>query len=204
MSKKALCVHRLAYPYHPLGPVMSPMYAPLLLSDVSLQDRATCETDTNYLQLLPYITAVHGNSVFMYSRGGQGGEGRLHGALSIGLGGHVEAYPGGHLSLEDLLKEEARREYLEEMGVPAMGPIEFTHTLYDPATEVGRVHLGLHCVVQASSLAFTPEMGAIEDGSWVPRGLLTSQSIYGRLEPWSKLVAMHLAPTPQGLRTAGT
>ena len=163
-----------------------------------LVSRALCETDESLVQLLPYLTLTHedrhtgDNFVFVYSRGGGGGESRLHGKLSLGIGGHVENYTPGQ-DLWPALIEDACREFEEEVGYnyPTCGP-EFTHMIYDPTNPVGRVHLGLHCFVEVPTMKFEAEQGVIENGEWMPWRKVVSQDILSRLEPWSKAVAEYV------------
>lgn len=85
-----------------------------------LRSRATVETDTAWLQILPYIVVKHKktDAVFFYSRPPGGGESRLYGKLSCGLGGHVDESPS-EAGLATLIDSEAYRELSEEVGLDA-------------------------------------------------------------------------------------
>lgn len=69
--------------------------------------RGWCETDTRYIQLLPYVVFYKkvGNRyrIFVYQRGKGVGEERLAGGCSIGLGGHIN--PLDFLSLQTKLEK---------------------------------------------------------------------------------------------------
>ncbi len=159
-----------------------------------LIDRAHCETDESTLQLIPYITLRNPvcNEVFCYYRGEAGGEARLHGALSIGLGGHVDMAPTayGSLALRLLLDFEGKRELLEEASVDYSQDLVFTDLLCNPTDAVGRVHIGLFAVVDVTSKQIRDmktEVGVVERGEWMSTDMLRSPDVYSRLEPWSKV-----------------
>ena len=66
----------------------------LASSELSFKPRGAMETDPRYKQLIPYVLMqwtdddgkVH---LFTYTRGGGGGESRLHAKRSVGIGGHI-------------------------------------------------------------------------------------------------------------------
>lgn len=63
----------------------------LVTAPFKLADRAHCETNPTYLQIIPYIILMsEDNEVFIYERGQKGNEERLHHLFSMGLGGHIE------------------------------------------------------------------------------------------------------------------
>lgn len=64
-----------------------------IFNNLAFVRRGWCETDTRFLQFLPYVYywkhTPNGIEIFTYQRGKQSGEGRLAGDCSIGTGGHV-------------------------------------------------------------------------------------------------------------------
>lgn len=181
----------------------NPFY--LLNFETQLTAREFCENDENYLQLLPYITLrdPDTNKVFMYQRGKKGGEAKLHGNHSIGLGGHIEeaVWPG--TTLKEVIIDCIARELQEEVGLKTDGPFSsfyremLTDTfdkgfygLYDPTNPVGRVHLGLWMVldVKPSELG-DRELDVINDPRWVSVEELKTLNEDGEivLENWSIL-----------------
>lgn len=156
-----------------------------------LADRAHCETDEFLLQLLPYITVFNEhNHMLCYSRGGDGGEGRLKGKLSIGFGGHVDTLVPTEYTLYAHLQVEAARELKEEIGV-SVDPAAFTFERFivDRTNPVGRVHLGLATQIMITEQAVGAlETGVIEKTLWMSRNELMAPPIFDRLEPWSQMV----------------
>lgn len=161
--------------------------------DTQLHDRSTCETDESLQQLLPYIVLIHDMKVFCYSRGGAGGEARLTGKLSIGLGGHVDEAPAAGESLLSLLVREANRELHEEAGL-APSAVQFERLIVDPTNAVGRVHAGLLSFRDLlGTETINPEAGIIDKGEFIPVWRLSDPDIYDRLENWSKLIVDWMA-----------
>lgn len=165
---------------------------------LTLEDRATCETDESLLQLLPYVVLItafdHPPKVFTYSRGGAGAEARLHGNLSIGVGGHVDGMPPEHFKLRSWLLKEAQREVLEEVGLRvdplALRPIALIN---DPTNAVGRVHLGILIVAYVNPADLGEhEAEIIEKGEWLTWDELAAHERFQRLENWSKVAVEEL------------
>ena len=149
------------------------------------------EADETKLQLLPYITLMNdAGEVFCYYRGKAGEESRLHGALSIGLGGHVDTAVAPLDKLEHHLKREAGRELAEEAGIVLADPVNqltFTHLIYDATNPVGRVHLGIRCVYRMTSAdRVDPEKGTIEKGFFRHPSKFTPEEVV-RMENWSQV-----------------
>lgn len=161
-----------------------------------LLDRATCESDETYLQLLPYITVFdHVGRVFHYLRGKAGAESRLTGKLSIGLGGHVDTVVPQSKTLLQHLQAEASRELEEEIGITPRHPLVFKAFIVDRTNAVGRVHLGLHAtyqLTQEEEALVTLEAGQIEEGSFLAARQVNERELFNRLENWSQTVAVTL------------
>lgn len=109
--------------------------------------RAEAEEDPSHKQLIPYCVLVRGGEVFCVHRTSAQGERRLHGKLSIGIGGHVnppDLGPGPEP--QGLLAAALRRELDEELAVPwdrLTEPPRLLGLLNDDGNPVGAVHAGL-------------------------------------------------------------
>ncbi|OYP34720.1 phosphoesterase [Rhodopirellula sp. MGV] len=168
----------------------------ILSSDqLSYQPRGAMEVDPSFKQLIPYVVLEwQGESgepqVFTYTRGGGGGEKRLHAKRSIGIGGHISQEDAS--GSEDAYQVGMRRELEEEIHLES----KYTETqeglIYDPSNEVGQVHLG---VVHRFRLA-EPKVSSREDdlaeGGFVPVSELRQQR--DQLETWSQLALDALYP----------
>jgi predicted NUDIX family phosphoesterase len=104
--------------------------------------RAPAEVDPSLKQLIPYCTITCGDETLCVERLRTQGERRLHGLLSIGIGGHVEPRDAG----PGRLRRALDRELQEELVLPDLGdplPTAFLGLLNDDANPVGAVHAGL-------------------------------------------------------------
>ena len=75
-----------------------------------------------------------------------GGDPRLHGRYSIGVGGHLNPGDGGLLG-------GLRREWAEELVADFVPEFRLVALLNDDTTEVGAVHLGAVYVADAGGPA---------------------------------------------------
>ena len=188
----------------------------LFYLDSVLLDRDICETDTEYLQLLPYITFVSDSAdgkynILTYQRGKGGDESRLHSKYSVGIGGHVESYVTEETTLLDVLVETALREMEEEIGV-SLDQIEAGSSIEEMSdtfrddffeqtrmiycnNDEGSVHLGLSIVlfIPAEMLSkMVGENNVITNLQLVPA---TKEAFSAfNLEPWSAAVLDNLIP----------
>ena len=70
--------------------------------------RPEMEEDPSYRQIIPYVVLTLGEEVFLLRRLKKGGEKRLHGLLSIGVGGHIN--PVDEAGRGEALMRGLRRE----------------------------------------------------------------------------------------------
>ncbi len=120
------------------------------------RDRPTAEMTPAWKQWIPYCVlrcgrrgpqGVEGRGVLTVRRTRGQSEARLHGAWSIGLGGHIEPEDGAGNPVDaaGFFEQALRRELSEELDlrrVQLPAPT-FLGLLNDDSTEVGRVHAGL-------------------------------------------------------------
>jgi predicted NUDIX family phosphoesterase len=129
----------------------SPFVQGLLETNWSFRPREEVETDPAWRQVIPYLVLCDSEDrVLTYRRLPRGGEDRLHGKLSIGLGGHINtegfpfAGPCGCYGLLSPIAAGLLRELDEEVQLPlGAHTIEVSGLLALEETEVDRVHLGL-------------------------------------------------------------
>ncbi|TWU37577.1 hypothetical protein Q31b_43650 [Novipirellula aureliae] len=167
---------------------------PILASDqLSFRPRSAMEIDPGFKQLIPYVllewTDPNGMiKLFTYTRGGGGGEKRLHAKRSVGIGGHIsdeDAAMGA-----DAYTTGMHREIAEEIQLKSSYHETTEGLLYDPSNDVGKVHLG---VVHRFVLS-TPDVKSNEadlaDGGFVSIDELRADM--ERLETWSQIAIQAL------------
>ena len=158
-------------------------------------ERRKAEQDSSWKQVIPYVVVTRGDSLLLLERTKRQGEARLHGKLSIGVGGHVNPVDRGDDERPgDVLLEGLRRELAEELAVT--GPVELRAAgfLNDDATDVGAVHFGLVAVADARRAEVKIRETELMSGRFVPRAELTElcRRERDRFETWSSLLVDRL------------
>jgi len=146
-------------------------------------ERARVEEDPSLQQIIPYGVVVRDRRVFRFHRC-SGGEKRLVGRSSIGVGGHVNPEDAG-----DVIHDALRRELEEELHLPAERTITLLGMLNDDTTAVGSVHVGIVARVDVGD--GTPGEGAVRvretdamEGGFVDRDALLAED-RAAFETWS-------------------
>lgn len=203
MANLALVVKKDKYPiatYHDtekFGHLVTQIDSNLFFNDslAGLFDRVFAETDSSYLQVIPYITLINeNNEIFIYTRGNLSEEGRLTGKCSIGLGGHIEESPSDTKTLRNIIDDAAHRELLEEVGIDYDFSNAVYSIVYSPSDPVGAVHLAVMTVIHVKSTDLGEmEAGVITKGKWVNLSLVKDYKDYMVenalvFEPWSDLL----------------
>lgn len=173
-----------------------------IIQNSSFVDRWLAEQDSSILQLIPYIVMFSEDGlVFHYQRKG-GGEQRLEGQWSIGLGGHINDV--------DIAKDEkinwdivlrgAARELQEETTIEydyALKNLLFLGSVYTPhdnkkndtaMPSVGEVHLGI-----VYSIRVPIETKSKEEESLINGGFISLEDSDKDYEEWSKLIIDELS-----------
>src|SRR6185436_21116754 len=66
-------------------------YLPVVSASANILylNRSEAELDKRFKQLIPYVLILCNDKILRYRRGKGGGETRLHGLFSVGIGGHI-------------------------------------------------------------------------------------------------------------------
>ncbi|MBF0713805.1 DNA mismatch repair protein MutT [Gemella sp. GH3] len=116
-------------------------------SSYEVKRRGDMEEDPRYKQLIGY-TVIRDKStkeILVYRRLVGGGEARLHGKASVGIGGHMNSI-SSESDINNIIKINAAREIEEEISISidkALESMEFIGLINDDKEEVGKVHIGL-------------------------------------------------------------
>jgi predicted NUDIX family phosphoesterase len=155
--------------------------------------RPTAEADPGHQQLIPYVVVRQGSLMFLMERSTAGGDPRLHGKASIGVGGHLNPVDHG----EDPLMDGLRREWSEELLADFEPHFRLVGFLNDDSNPVGAVHLGVVFTVEADGHAVAVrEQEKLTGRFAAPDEIL---AIWERLETWSQLTLAALHPAPMAL-----
>lgn len=145
-------------------------------------DRSTAEMDPSHKQLIPYVVARDGERLFLMHRTDAGGDARLHGKASIGVGGHLNPVDHG----DDPLMAGLRREWDEELVADWEPEFTLIGLLNDDSNRVGAVHLGVVFTVEADGRPVTVRERDKLAGEFVEADAVLAA--WDRLETWSQLV----------------
>ena len=146
-------------------------------------DRPEAEREPSLKQLIPYVVLRDGDSIFLTHRTAQGGDARLHGRASIGVGGHLNPVDAG----DDPIMAGLEREWAEELEAAWDPSFELRGFLNDDSNDVGAVHLGVVFEVQAAGRPVAVREHEKLSGEFVTPAELAAS--WDRLETWSQLVA---------------
>jgi predicted NUDIX family phosphoesterase len=145
-------------------------------------DRPAAEDDPSQKQLIPYVVVRDAGRVFLMHRTDAGGDSRLHGRASIGVGGHLNPVDDS----DDALMAGLRREWSEELEAEWEPDFQLIGFLNDDTNPVGAVHLGVVFSVEAAGRALDVREHDKLAGAFVePEEVAAS---WDRLETWSQLV----------------
>lgn len=152
--------------------------------------RGDAEEDFNFKQPIPYALMRRGDSLFVYERLSGGGEKRLHGKLSLGLGGHMNPLSEDmDEPFNEVLDINLQRELEEEVEIIAdSSETKIVGFINDETNAVGRVHIGVLAVIDLPDLSeVTVRETEQLRGSWMTIEELKKEDIYSRLENWSQI-----------------
>ncbi len=117
----------------------------------TFRPRALVEDDPSVKQIIPYLMVRCHEQLFLFQRLGAGGEARLYGKYSIGVGGHINRSDVDGAA--DVVAEGLRRELEEELVLEGPWSAHLVGVLNDDSNVVGRVHFGLVHVVDVANPA---------------------------------------------------
>jgi len=149
----------------------------------SYLERPFAERDPAHKQLIPYVVVRDADEVFLMHRTDAGGDPRLHGRASIGVGGHLNPVDGG----ADALMAGLHREWEEELDADWDPEFELVGLLNDDTNPVGAVHLGVVFSVDAGGRPVGVRERDKLVGAFAGAEALAASA--DRLETWSQLVA---------------
>lgn len=154
----------------------------LIIREHEFLPRPEAEEDPGHKQIIPYVLLKQGDKVFATRRLNKGVEARLHGKISIGIGGHIQ--PLDELERDKVLMRGLERELEEEVYIQERGELVPQGLINDDTNGVGSVHLGLCYSMEVGGDVRVVETDKLE-GFWLDMESLGAE--YADMETWSQL-----------------
>ena len=152
----------------------------VIRNEYEYMPRAEAEERPDFKQIIPYVILRRGDKVFVTRRLNKGGEARLHGKISIGVGGHINPVD----EQGDLLMRGLWREIHEEVALDKHGELSPCGFINDDSNAVGSVHLGACFTLPVDGEVSVKETEKLE-GLWMTKAEL--QENYGSMETWTQI-----------------
>ncbi|MAE75682.1 MAG: hypothetical protein CMJ85_02290 [Planctomycetes bacterium] len=146
-------------------------------------ERREAEVTPAWKQVIPYCTVRWEDQVLVLKRLRAQSEARLHGLLSIGVGGHINPQDA---EAGDLIARAAEREVSEELKVDPPFRMKPIGILNDDGSEVGAVHVG---VVFGLRMDRAPEVRERDKMTAIPTSLADLAALCenpSSIESWSR------------------
>ncbi|MBB4831777.1 putative NUDIX family phosphoesterase [Staphylococcus hominis] len=153
--------------------------------------RGDMEEDPSYKQLISYCLLENENDeILVYQRLSGGGEERLHGQSSVGVGGHMNNVVGAD-SINEVLRVNAQRELNEEVGLSddRSQNMEYIGFINDDTNAVGKVHIGVVFKIKVKSSDVEVRETDTLKINWVSQDEINDLN---RFESWSALILKDL------------
>ena len=160
------------------------------------------ENDPAWQQIGVFALIVQGPKFFVYVRGGKDSSAkdmRLHGKLSIGVGGHVDE-GDGH-PMVSLYRELGEELYFTLNGevIPVPRNARIVGIIKDSTNDVGKVHTGLACVLELENpdiaVRINQTDNEIKFGYMVDLEKFSELKKKHPIESWAELVEKNLLPS---------
>ncbi len=150
----------------------------------TFRPRSEVEDDPSVKQIIPYLIVRHRGQLFLFQRSPAGGEARLHGKYSIGVGGHINW--SDVEGAADVVAAGLRRELEEELTIDGPWRARLVGVLNDDRNRVGQVHFGLVHIVEVEK----PGVAVRESESLAGRLVDPHEvrALRDRMETWSQLI----------------
>ncbi|WPX40477.1 hypothetical protein QET93_013175 [Akkermansia sp. N21116] len=151
-------------------------------------DREAAEQDSSFKQIIPYGIFVRDGKILHYTRGGSGGEARLHDKGSLGIGGHINPIDNQEdtITLATYMAG-VDREVREEISIKGSYTQHVIGAINDDTNDVGAVHLGIVHLFELESGDVTSNESALANLSFKSPEELESSELFDRLETWAQL-----------------
>lgn len=168
-------------------------------------EREYAERAPSLKQVIPYtVVRLGSGEVLLMRRLNKGGESRLHGKLSIGVGGHINPEDAISDDHANPLIGGTWRELSEEIVIEGSTELSALGMINDDSTAVGAVHVGLAQILTVSGAVRIREEDILE-GELTSNERLTALRTEGaNFETWSSFLIESFGEQTQPTIPAGS
>ncbi len=149
-------------------------------------DRQEAENCDSMKQIIPYAIIRCGEKIFVLKRLRKQTEKRLHGKLSIGIGGHINPDSEEHVNP---IEHGLYKELAEEVHVGAIKKVELLGVINDLSTPVSNYHIGLLYEIWTDDNVYVLEKEKME-GDWMTIHEARTNEEY--MESWSQIALEYI------------
>ncbi len=177
-------------------------YLPVVTASKNIlyRNRSEAELDRRYKQLIPYVLIICNGKILRYRRGKGGGEKRLHGFYSVGVGGHISEEDNGLFAESVGYHDSMRRELMEEVAIAGAKDVAVA-LINDDSSDVGYVHFGVVHVLEVSNEDVAGNRSGILAPEFVPIADATKD--LSEYESWSRFCLEQLTVLLEKAAAAG-
>ena len=149
-------------------------------------DRDVAENCDLLKQIIPYVVLRKVDEIFIVERLKKQTEKRLHGKLSIGIGGHINPGAG---DANNPIEHGLLRELHEEVKICTVEKINYIGVINDLSTPVSNYHIGIVYEIWTSDNIYVLETDKMA-GSW--QKIAHVREVYDYLETWSQIILKYI------------
>jgi predicted NUDIX family phosphoesterase len=167
-------------------------YLPIVTASKNIlyRNRSEAELDRRYKQLIPYALVIYNGKILRYRRGKGGGEKRLHGLYSVGVGGHISEEDNGLFAEAVGYHDSMRRELMEEVAIEGAKDVAVA-LINDDSTDVGYVHFGVVHVLEVNNENVAGSRSGIVAPEFIP--IADAAKDLSEYESWSRFCLEQLS-----------
>jgi len=156
-------------------------------------ERDYAERTPSLKQVIPYtVVRRTDGEILVMRRLKKGGEGRLHGKLSIGVGGHINPEDKTDSEHANPLVGGTWRELSEEIVLEGRSELTPLGLINDDSNPVGAVHVGLAQMLTLDGQVRIREEEILEGELLSPERLAALRDEGANFETWSSILIDHL------------
>lgn len=157
-----------------------------VLDNYYYYDRDVAETCESMKQIIPYVVIRSPKGIYVLERLKKQTEKRLHGKLSVGIGGHINPDSDSH---QNPLEHGLYKELNEEVDIKSIKSLRFIGIINDCSTPVSNYHIGLLYEIWTDDEVIVLETEKMR-GCW--KSIEQIEEILEGMETWSQIALENL------------